>query len=155
MFEEHARRKHEAEELQVLKDIRRLEGQQVLILSDIRSLLKQKSILTQARIIVMPKQIEVGQTAQAVVQGFDQNGGAFPLDATYSVVPSGSNPSNATFSAPAPDGSFVATGVAVDPGDVIGASITRPDGVVIQAATDTLTIVPVPLVLTTAKVVLQ
>lgn len=154
LFDEHARRKHEAEELQLLKDIRRLAGQQVLILSDIRSLLKHKPILTQARITIMPKTIEVGQTAPVVLQGFDQNGGAFPLDATYKVVPSGSNPSNATFSAPTPDGGFVATGVAVDPGDVIGASVTRPDGVVIQAATDTLTIVPVPLVLTTAKVVL-
>jgi hypothetical protein len=154
-FSDHERRQHEERETHLLRELVRLAGQQVLILSDIRALLKHKSILVKARIIIMPKTIAVGGTALAIIQGLDQNGKPFPLDATYPTAYTAANPSNVSFGPVSPDGSDTITGVAADPGDSIGANITRPDGVVIAATPDVLTITaPVP-VLTSAAVVLQ
>ena len=154
-FSEHARREHEGKELLLLEQINKGVWQGVLILSDIRSLLKQKPILIKAKVIIMPKTIPVGGTAQAAIQGFDQNGKPVVLDSTYTVTPSASAPSDVSFSPVNPDGSFTVVGVNADPGDSIGASITRPDGSVIQASADVLTVTAAASVLATANVVLS
>jgi hypothetical protein len=155
-FDEHDRRKYEAEVIALLESIRSHVGATDVTTKQILQLLKQKPHLTKARIVIMPKQIQVGQTAQAVIQGFDQNGNPFPLDSSYGVTYSASNPADVSFSSPVnPDGSDTITGLAVDAGVAIGATITRPDGAVVSATADTLTIVAPPPVLTTATVVLQ
>ncbi len=112
--------------------------------------------LTRARITIMPASIQVGKTATATIQGLDQNGQPFPLDETYTVQYSASAPADVSFGAPNPDGSVVITGVNPDAGDNILASITRPDGVVIQTNADTLTVTAATVsVLTSATLSLK
>lgn len=98
--------------------------------------------LTSARLSIMPATIPVGGVANAVINGLDQNGQPFVLDATYKVVYRAATPADVDFGAPNPDGSCQITGVGVDAGDAIVADITRPDGFVITTSSDTLTIVP-------------
>ena len=113
--------------------------------------------LFQGKVNLMPKTIQVGGTSLATLVCLDQNGQPFTLDATYKEQYSASAPADVTVGTPNADGSATITGVAADPGDTIGCSITRPDGVVITAGTDVLTITPAPPptpVLTSATVVL-
>ena len=154
-FDKHQRHLHEAEELKELREIKKSLSDILRALTQILLLLKQKPHLSKGKVIVMPKTIEVGQTAQAVLQGVDQNGNPFPLDASYRVQPTASNPADVESGTPNPDGSFVVTALAVDPADMIGAQVTRPDGTTITFDPDTLTIEPATPVLTTGKVVLQ
>lgn len=103
----------------------------------------------------MPKTINAGETATATIQGFDQFGKAFPLDATFQVAYTQSNSADATFGPTNPDGSASLTANTADT-DTIGAIITRPDGTVVTATPDVLTINAAAIpVLTTATVVLQ
>jgi hypothetical protein len=122
---------------------------------EILQLLRQKPILLQARIKIMPKTIQVGQTAVAELQTIWSDGQTRMLDSTYQVTYAAANPSNVSFAPPAVDGSDVVTGVAADPGDAISAVITRPDGTVISASPDTLTIVAPAPTLVSATVVLS
>ena len=122
---------------------------------EIRRSLKPK--LTQGRIWIMPKTIKVGESATATLQGLDQNGQPFVIDAKYGVVYTASAPGDVMFSPPGTDGSDVVLGVNADPSVSITASVTRPDGVVVSFAGDVLDVepqTPVP-VLTSGTVVLQ
>ena len=105
----------------------------------------------------MPKTIPVGGTANAAIVGLDQNGKPFTLDATYTVAYASSAPADESFSPVNPDGSdtIAALAASAASGDQISATITRPDGVVITATPDVLTITPVTPVLTSASVVLS
>ncbi|SRR5258708_7721352 len=151
---DHDHYKFQAEVLGQLRELRRAVGRNEKRLEVILDILRHKSILSKARVTVMPKTISVGETATATIQGLDQFGKAFPLDATYQVVYNQSNPADATFATPGPDGTALLTANVADT-DIIGATITRPDGSVVTAGTDTLTINPPVAVLTTANVVLQ
>lgn len=151
---DHEERKFREREIALLEQIQRGIWSAVIRLDTLIILQKQKPHLTKARIIVMPKSIQVGQTANITLQGFDQNGQPFPLDASYGVQYSASTPADVEFSAPGPDGSGTVKGLAVDAADAIGATITRPDGVVITANADALSITAPPAVLTSASVVL-
>lgn len=106
----------------------------------------------------MPKTVNVGDKAKAIINGLDQNGQPLALDSTYTVSYSASNPASVSFGTPNPDGSVEITALAADPGNTIGAVITRPDGGTVTASPDVLTIVtpppPAP-VLTSASVSLQ
>ena len=127
------------------------------LLLEIQATLARMSALTFARVIIVPKTIQVGQTAQAAIQGLDQNGQPFPLDSTYQVVYTASSPSDVTITTPNPDGSATITGVNPNPGIQVGATITKPDGSTVTATPDTLVIqavTPTP-VLTSASVVLS
>ena len=155
IFDTHSDEKFKKKVLEELGYIRVITGKNNLLLHEIRHLLRQKPHLTRGRIIVMPKQIQVGETAQAVLQGVDQFGNPFPLDASYSVVPTASAPADVSVGPVNPDGSFTITGIAADPGDSIGAQVTRPDGTVITFSPDTLVIAAPAPVLTAGAVVLQ
>lgn len=149
------RRSHEEQELAVLRDIRRSLGHLVLITGDIRDLLKRPT-LVKARITLMPKTVNVGETATAVIQGFDQNGQPMTLDSSYTVAYSASNPAAVQFAPPNPDGSDTITALAPEPSDSISAVITGgPNAVNVTATADVLTINAAASVLTTANVVLQ
>lgn len=153
----HEQAQWRGEVLARLTEISRNTSALVLITSDIRHLLKHKFIITRARISVMPKTIQVGQTSTATISAQDQNGQPIAVDSTYQVSYSSSNSANVSFGTVNPDGSCVITGVAADPSNSIAAVITRPDGGTVSATPDTLSIVPVPPptpVLTTAAVVL-
>jgi len=113
--------------------------------------------LKQGKVNLMPKTIQVGGTSLATLVCLDQNGQPMTLDATFKEAYSASAPADVTVGTPNADGSATITGVAPDPGDTIGCAITRPDGVVITASPDVLTITPPPpppQVLTSASVVL-
>lgn len=113
-------------------------------------------ILSKARIIIMPKTVNVGDSFNVAIAGLDQFGQPFPLDANYSVVYGASNPNAVQLPAPPlPDGSGVGTAVAAEPSESISATITGPGGT-INATADVLTIneVVVPPVLTSASVVI-
>lgn len=154
-FEEHARHQVEALEIKLLQQIARTLGHIQLVVTEILQLQKHKPILVKGKVFIMSKSVVVGSSVLAVIQGFDQNGNPFPLDASYKVAYAASAPSDVSFGAVNPDGSDVVTGVAADPGDSISATIQRPDGVVISADPDVLVVTaPVP-VLTSTKVVLQ
>jgi len=142
------------EVLEDLEYIRKKVSENNLLLHQVLSLLKQRQILVSAEIVVMPKQIEVGQTAEATIQGKDQNGSPIVLDSTYKVAYQASDPAGVTFGTPNADGSDTVTGNVAE-SETISAVITRPDGVQVTATGDTLTIVPQPPVLTSAAVVLQ
>jgi hypothetical protein len=152
MFDNHG---FEREVLAELRDIKRYTACILVVAGDIRALLRSK--ISQARITVMPKTIEVGKTSTATISAQDQNGAPIVIDATYTVNYSASNPASVSIGTPNPDGSAVITGVAADPGNSISAVITRPDGGTVSASPDTLIITspppPAP-VLTTASVVL-
>jgi hypothetical protein len=122
---------------------------------EILQLLRQKPILLEARVEIMPKTIQVGQTATATLQTTWSDGQTHTLDSTYQVSYAAANPSNVSFAPPAADGSDVVTGVAADPGDAISAVITRPDGAVVTASSDILTIVAPAPTLVSATVVLS
>jgi len=122
--------------------------------NEILKLLRQKPILLQARVQVMPKTVQVGQTATSTLTTVWSDGQTHVLDSTYQVTYNAANPSNVSFAPPASDGSDVITAVAVDPGDSISATITRPDGVVVTASPDVLTITAPPVTLVGATVVL-
>lgn len=123
------------------------------------ALLARRPLLTKASVSIMPKTIAVGERANATIQAFDQFGNPFPLTG-LKVQYTASDPNPVSFGDVQADGSDTITAVAVDadPGDQIGANITRADGTVITATPDVLIITtpppPVP-VLTTAKVVLS
>ena len=88
----------------------------------------------------MPKTIPVGGTSLATLVCKDQNGQPFTLDATYKETYAASAPADVTVGTPNADGSATITGVAADPGNTIGATVTRPDGVAVTLTTDTLVI---------------
>lgn len=114
--------------------------------------------LHSARIQIMPKTVKVGEVAKATIVGLDQNGQPFTIDTTYQVAYSASSPADVSIGTPGIDGSADVTALAEDVGDVISAVITRPDGQVVIASADTLTIEPAAPpapVLTSASVVLQ
>jgi hypothetical protein len=131
-----------------------LEGKILTKEDEILALLKTRPILTKASIDLMPKTIEVGQTANAVINAVDQFGNPFPLTG-LAVQYVASIPGDVTFGPVNPDGSDTITGVNADAGNAISANITRADGTVITAAPDTLTITPAVPVLTSATVVLS
>lgn len=155
IFDTHAFEKFKKKVLEELATLRFITGQNNILLHEIRHILKNKPHLVKGKVKIMPKQIQVGETAQAVLQGVDQFGQPFPLDATYTVVPTASNPSDVSVGPVNPDGSFTLTGIAADAGDSIGAQVTRPDGTVISFTPDVLTIVAPAPVLTGGAVVLQ
>ena len=155
IFDTHSDEKFKKFVLEELGYIRVIAGKNNLLLHEIRHLLRQKPHLTRGRLIVMPKQIQVGETAQAILQGVDQFGNPFPLDSSYTVVPTASAPGDVSVGPVNPDGSFTITGLAADAGDAIGAQVTRPDGTVIAFTPDTLVIVAPAPVLTAGAVVLQ
>lgn len=155
LYDTHSDEKFKKQVLNDLLNIRITGGQNKVLLHEVLRLLRQKPILTKGIVTIMPKQIQVGETAQAVLKGVDQNGNAFPLDATYVVTPTASAPSDVNVGPVSPDGSFQLTGVAADSADSIGAQITRPDGVVLTATPDILTILAPPPVLTSVTVSLQ
>src|ERR1035438_5709774 len=143
---------HDAGELELLKGIRADLGILIVRFNELLSLLRQKPHLKSARVFLMPATINVGQTANAVILALDQNGQPFTLDSTYQVAYNASAPADVSFSPVNPDGSDTVAGVNADPGDAISATITRPDGVVINASADTLTVTAAAAVLTSASV---
>lgn len=121
----------------------------------IQNILEPK--LSKGQVTLQMKTIQVGATANATLALLDQNGAPFTIDSTYSVVYTASNPASVSISAPNADGSATITGVAADPGNTIGATVTRPDGVAVTLTPDTLVITattPTP-VLTSGAVVLS
>lgn len=152
---DHETREHQEDEIEILRGIRADLGILILRFNELLNILKRKPHLTSARTIVMPKTIQVGQTANAAIQGLDQFGKPFPLDATYQVAYSAATPADVSFSPVNPDGSDTVAGINPDAGDAISATITRPDGVVITASADTLMITAATPVLTSAAVVLS
>ena len=102
----------------------------------------------------MPKTIEVGQTATAVISGFDQFGKPFPLSSSDSISVTASVGADVTFDAPVfnADGtvSVVITGVNPDAGDSISATVDT-----ITTNADVLTINAPAAVLTSATLTLQ
>lgn len=126
-----------------------------LELSEIEQDLDPK--LEKGKVILMPKTINVGETANATLALVGTDGNPFTIDSTYTVVYAASNPGNVSIATPNADGSDTLTGVATDPGDVIGATITRPDGSTLSLTTDTLTInsVTPPVTLASGAVVLS
>lgn len=98
--------------------------------------------LSQVRITLMPKSIQVGQTSTAHLVATKSDGSSFPITAADTVVVTASNPSSVTIAAPTfnSDGSadVVLTAVAADPGNTISATV---DGT--ASNTDTLTITAV------------
>lgn len=128
------------------------------VLVEIRGILKPRltSAILKLKDIEMPKTVNIGETAQAVITGLDQNGSLIALDATYTVAYQASNPADVSFGTPNADGSNTVTAVAPDTGDVISAIITRPDGQQITTTSDTLIVnAPAVPVLTSATLVLQ
>jgi len=156
-FEEHEQREQHREEIELLRQLLTTAGQQLVTQREILQVLATRSILTKARVIITMKTVQVGGTANAVIQGLDQNGQPFPLDATYKVAYQSSTPADESFSPVNPDGSDTIAALAASPaaGDQISATIQRPDGVVISATPDVLIITPAVPVLTSAKVVLS
>lgn len=128
----------------------------VKIGEDILSVLQRTPILSKARLTLMPKTVEVGQTATAVLQGLDQFGHPMSIDSSYSVSYQASNPADVSFGTPNPDGSDVITAVAADPGDSITAVVSGgPKNVSVTSSSDVLVInAPAP-VLTSVNLVLQ
>lgn len=125
---------------------------------EIRDSLKRPLLFPiRAEVLIMPKTVDVGGTAQATLNVLDQFGNPFTLDGSYTVTYQGSNPAAATFGTPNPDGSDTITATSAEPSDTITATIAGgPAGVSISAVGDTLTVnaapVPVP---TSASVVLS
>lgn len=150
-------REHQKEVIELLRGIRADAGTLILRFNELLTLLRQTPRLIQARVIVMPKAVQVGGTANAAIVGLDQNGNPFPLTSAFSVAYASSTPADESFSPVNPDGSDTIAALAASPasGDQISATITRPDGVVITATPDVLTITPVTPVLTSASVVLS
>jgi hypothetical protein len=150
--EQHERR----EEIKLLRELLETAEEQLVALQEILQVLR-RPILTFARVTIMPKTVPVGGTANAVIQGLDQNGQPFVLDATYKVAYQSSTPADESFSPVNADGSDTIAALAASPaaGDQISATITRPDGVVISATPDVLTITAATPVLTSASVVLS
>jgi hypothetical protein len=95
--------------------------------------------LTESRITLMPKSINVGQTANAVISATKADGSPFAITTADTVALVAANPANATLGAPVinADGTVTVpvTGAAPDPGDAITATV---DGVASQP--DTLTV---------------
>jgi hypothetical protein len=149
--------RHHNEVIELLRGIRQDAGTLILRFNELLTFLRQTPRLTKARIILMPKSVTVGGTANAAIVGLDQNGKPFTLDSTFTVAYASSNPADESFSPVNPDGSDTVAALAASPagGDQISATITRPDGVVISATPDVLTITPVVPVLTSASVVLS
>jgi len=147
----------EREEIKLLRELLKNAEKQLHVQREILGRLQQQPILTKARISIMPKTVPVGGTANAVIKGVDQNGQPFVLDATYKVTYQSSAPADESFSPVNADGSdtIAALAPSAASGDQISASITRPDGVVINATPDVLTITAATLVLTSASVVLS
>lgn len=145
----------------VSETVRNLEREEVKLLRDIRSTLHSilgllKPVPFYARITTMPKSIEVGQTATAMLQVVGTDGAPFVLDSTYTVTPSAATPASVSFGPVNADGSFIITGVAADAGDSIGATITGgPKNVSVVATPDVLTITAGAVVPASATVVLQ
>jgi len=118
------------------EEIEFLEGKIDYVIATLKS-----KILSQGQVNLMAKSIVVGGTSLATLALKDQNGASMTIDATYGVAYSASNPSNVSIAKPNPDGSATITGVAVDPGDVIGCVVTLPDmKTTVTLTTDTLTI---------------
>jgi hypothetical protein len=106
------------------------------------------------RTTLMPKSITVGQTATAHIVATGSDGNPFVLSATDAISPMASAPGDITFGTPVfnADGScdIVVTGVNVDAGDTISASV---DGV--TSSSDVLTITPVAVTVASATLTLQ
>lgn len=132
--------------------IETLLGEIVHALREIRDELKPKR-LAKARIELMPKTIQVGQTSTALIQGLDQNGQPFAIQAS-DVSLTAAVPADVSFGTPTanPDGSvsIVVTGVNADTGDGITATVLG-----VTSNSDTLTISAPAPVLTSLQLTLQ
>lgn len=143
-------------EAQFRKDVLHKLSRLVKVGEDILFVLQRAPILSKVRLILMPKQVEVGGTATAILTGQDQFGQPFPIDGSYTVTYQASNPADVSFGTPNPDGSDVITGVAIDPGDSITAVVSGgPKNVSVTSSSDVLTVVAPAPVLTTVTLALQ
>lgn len=141
---------HELQELRSLRTLRVLTQE----VGEIEEDLDPK--LSHGQVILQMKTIQVGGTSLATLALLDQQGAPFTIDSTYSVAYTASNPTTVSVGASNADGSATITGLAADPGNQIGATVTRPDGVLVTLTPDVLVITevtPVP-VLTSGSVVL-
>jgi hypothetical protein len=132
---------------ELLKEVRKI-AQDV---HAIRTILARPH-LTRLELSIMPKTIEVGQTAVAHLTGVGSDGNPFAFTAANNITMSGD--ANASFGPPTfnADGSadVVVTALAVDPADDISATV---DGV--GSNRDTLTIVAAAPTLSTVTLTLQ
>lgn len=141
---------YELQELRALRALRLLARE----IGEIEEDLDPK--LSHGQVILKMKTIQVGGTSLATLALLDQQGAPFTIDSTYTVAYTASNPTTVSVGASNADGSATITGLAADPGNQIGATVTRPDGVLVTLTPDTLVITevtPVP-VLTSGSVVL-
>jgi hypothetical protein len=108
-------------------------------LSAIRAILEPHHQLTRLELTLMPATIAVGAVATATLLGFDQNGNAFAIPASATIVMNAATPADVSFGTPVfnADGSVSVpvTAVNADPGDAISATV---NGIV--STVDTLTI---------------
>jgi hypothetical protein len=118
----------------------------------IRKILQPKLFVTE--ITIMPKTIQVGQTAVAHITGTGSDGNPFKFTTSDSVSLAAVVPADVTFAAPTfnADGSVdvLVTGVNPDAGDAISSTV---DGVVSNQ--DTLTITAVPVTLKSVSLTLE
>lgn len=98
-------------------------------------------ILLEGEVILMPATIAVGGTANATLNLIGSDGNPFTIDSTYTVAYAASVAGDVSLGTVNPDGSVTITGVNADPGDVIGCTVTPPNGgTPVVLTPDTLTI---------------
>jgi hypothetical protein len=142
LCELHSEENRELRDLEGLsKKVHRVEDEQNILSKKLDQILDRLlPKLEKGSVNLMAKTIAVGGTSLATLALVDTTGAAMVIDATYRVTYAASNPASVSIGAVNPDGSAVLTGVSADPGNTIGATVTRPDGVVISLSPDTLVI---------------
>jgi hypothetical protein len=145
LCELNTKEKHELRDLEGLsRKIHQVEDEQNTLSTKLDQILDRLTPkLQKGSVNLMPKTIAVGGTSLATLALVDTTGAPMVIDATYTVQYSASNPASVSVGTVNPDGSAVITGVSADPGNTIGATVTRPDGVVITLSSDTLVITAV------------
>jgi hypothetical protein len=151
-------RHHDPDLQRIYRKLEYIADEDYLILQSLNQLINLLSPhLTQGKVQLDMKTIQVGGTSLATLALLDQNGSTMVIDSTYTVQYSASAPGDVSLAPPNQDGSATITGVNANPGVTIGAVVTRPDGVQVTLTPDTLVITavtPPGQVLTSGAVVL-